>query len=155
MDNATCEGAVASTIGDEPGNVDHRVSVEEATRELGLLDRVGAAVVIVPLEVVDGGAFGGVAMRRDFPGSMRPCLRLEPWMQFAGVVQEHENGKAGDGYLGKRMPSRPLHAVTHRRQSRKHLKACRHVGAVMDETMIFPALRFAPRKRDRASHAHS
>jgi hypothetical protein len=75
-------------------------------------------------------------------------------MQLARVVQERENSKAGDGYLGKRMPSRPLHGLTHRRQSRKHLKACRHVGAVMDETMIFPALRFAPSERDRASHAH-
>ena len=75
-------------------------------------------------------------------------------MQLPRVVQERENSKARDGYLGKRQPARVLHAVPHCRQIRKHLKACRHVGAMMDETMIFPALRFAPSERDRASHAH-
>jgi hypothetical protein len=102
-------------------------------------------------------AFCDVAVHRTFPDARRPSLRLESRMQLARVVQERENSKAGDGYFGKRQPARMLHAVPHCRQMRKRFEACSHVGAVVDETMIFPALRFSPRERDRdrASHAHS
>jgi hypothetical protein len=94
-------------------------------------------------------------VHRTFLDARRPSLRLESRMQLARVVQERENSKAGDGYLGKRQPARMLHAVPHCRQMRKRFEACGHVGAVVDETMIFPALRFAPRERDRASRWNS
>ena len=99
-------------------------------------------------------AFGDMAVKLAFPGAGRPSLGLESRMQLARVMQEREDSKAGDGRFGKQQPSRPLHAVPHRRQSRKRLEACRHIGAVMDEPMICPALRFAPSESSRARLAH-
>ena len=99
-------------------------------------------------------AFCDVAVQRTYPGAKRPSLRLESWMQLSRVMQERENGKAGDGDLGKYQASRPLHAVPHRRQSGNRLEARRHVGAVVDEPMIFPALRFAPSKSSPTRLAH-
>ena len=92
-------------------------------------------------------AFRDMAVQRTFPGARRPSLRLESWMQLARVMQERENGKAGDGYLGKWQPAAEF-SMRSRTVDRlgKRFEARGHVGAVMGQPMVFAALRFAPGK---------
>jgi len=86
MDDAGGELAVTATVGDQARKINDDIAVIEARGQLGFLNGIGSAIVVVLLEIIDRGkvvTFGFRCMHCEGVGNMHwsfnvgGCIRCD------------------------------------------------------------------------------